>query len=78
MLKEEFTYYIEHHKELVEKYNGKVIVLKGGEVLNKFDTVSDAYWWAVQEDLLGKVMIQKVEPGEENYTLTVHTQHLFG
>ena len=78
MLQKEFAYYIEHHDELVEKYNGKVIVLRGTEVLAEFSALSDAYWWAVQEDLLGKVMIQKVEPGEDNYTLTVHTHRLFG
>ena len=77
MLKEEFSYYVEHHGEFVEKYNGKVIVLKGTEVLSTFDTVTDAYWWAVQEGLLGKVMIQKVAPGEGNYTLTISSSLIF-
>lgn len=77
MLDQEFAYYVEHHDDFVQKYDGKVIVLKGTEVLSVFDNISDAYWWAVEQELLGQVMIQPVAPGEDNYTLTVHSQLLF-
>ena len=55
------------------RFDGKVIVLKGEEVLDIFETLTDAYWWAYDNELLGKVMIHKVGPGEENYTLTINS-----
>lgn len=77
MLEQEFAYYIEHQEELVEKYDGKVIVLQGTEVLGVYDTVADAYWWAYENSLLGKVLIQTVGPGESNYTLIIQRNFLF-
>lgn len=71
MLEQEFTYYIKHQGDFVEDYNGKVIVLQGVEILRVFDTIGDAYWWALDEDLLGKVLIHKVGPGIENYTFEI-------
>ena len=78
MFEEEFAYYVEHHEEFVEKYNGEVIVLKGIEVLKTFGTIGEAYWWVVRENLLGKVMIQKVAPGQDNYTATFHGDRAWG
>ena len=37
MLEKEFTYYLDHQSELVEKYNGKFLVIKGEDVIGVYD-----------------------------------------
>ena len=37
---------------------GKVRILRGGDVLHVFDSISDAFSYVYQHDLLGWVMIQ--------------------
>jgi hypothetical protein len=42
-LQSEYDYYLRNKADLVLKYNGKFIVIKGEEVLGSFDTDADAY-----------------------------------
>ena len=77
MLEKSFKYYLEHQDEFVEKYNGKVIVLKGTELVEVFDSVPEAYWYASENDLLGQVLIHEVGPGKENYTLRISSYLVF-
>lgn len=77
MLENELKYYIEHQDELVEKYNGQVVILKDEKVLGVFDSVSEAYFHADTEGLLGEVMIHKVGPGEDNYTISITSNLVF-
>lgn len=37
-LESEFQYYLDHQDELVNKYNGKVLVIKGGAVIGVHDS----------------------------------------
>ncbi|MCH8123864.1 MAG: hypothetical protein IH853_12175 [Bacteroidetes bacterium] len=77
MLEKELQYYIDHQEDLVEKYNGRVIILKNEEVLGVFKSVSEAYFHADTEGLLGEVMIHKVGPGQHNYTITITSNSVF-
>ena len=36
-LEQEFEYYLAHQDEILEKYNGKVITIKGNEILAVYD-----------------------------------------
>ena len=36
-LEKEFNYYLEHQGKLVEKYNGKLVVIKDCNVIGAFD-----------------------------------------
>ena len=36
-LKKEFEYYIAHQDEMVEKYDGKFVVIRDGQVLGAYD-----------------------------------------
>lgn len=36
-LKKDFDYYLAHQAEMVEKYNGKFVVIKDGEVIGAYD-----------------------------------------
>lgn len=76
-LKSEFQYYIDHQAELVQQYNGKFIVIKGGTVLGAYDDQVDALTKTQEKHKLGTFLIQKVEPGTGGYTQTFHSRVIF-
>ena len=76
-LEKEFNYYLEHQEELVEKYNGKYIVIKNCRVIGSFDTEIEAIEKTVKEHKLGTFLVQKCEPGSESYTQTYHSRVVF-
>ena len=76
-LKQEFEYYIKHQKELVKKYNGKFIVIKNKTVIGSYDDELDAVEETTKEHELGKFLVQKCEPGIDNYTQTFHSRVSF-
>ena len=43
MLEKEFKYYKDHQSELIEKYNGKFIVIRGEQIVGIYDTELEAY-----------------------------------
>ena len=73
-LKTEFQFYIDNQKELVEKYDGKFIVIKGEEVLGDYDDEDTAIIEALKEHKPGTFMVHKVGPGKENYTQTFRSR----
>lgn len=77
MLSEEFNYYVNNLDDLLPKYLGKFIVIKGQEVICAFDSEAEAYVDVVNSNELGKVLIQQCLPGKENYTQTFHSRVIF-
>jgi hypothetical protein len=73
-LEEEFQYYIEHQDELVEKYRGKVIVIKNREVIGEYDSDLEAINATIAHHELGTFLVQKCEPGSDSYTQTFHSR----
>lgn len=73
-LKKEFQYYIGHQKELVQKYNGKCIVIKDHQVIGVFDSELEAVKKTSEKYELGTFLVQKCEPGKESYTQTYHSR----
>ena len=73
-LEREFKYYIEHQDELVEKYNGKFIVIKDCKVIGAFDSELEAIEKTAEQYELGTFLVQKCEPGSESYTQTYHSR----
>ena len=73
-LTKEFEYYTSHQEELVGKYAGKFIVIKGGKVDGAYGTQEEAYTKAREKHELGTFIIQRVDPGEESYTQTFHSR----
>ena len=67
-LHDEFQYYLTHQDELVEQYNGKVIVLKDHKVLGSYDSASEAVTETQKTHELGTFLVQPVSPGTEAYT----------
>jgi hypothetical protein len=76
ILKKEFDYYIAHQEEMVEKYNGKVIVLSNQKVIGVYDDDLSALMETqkTQTHKPGTFLIQRVTPGKSGYTQTFHSR----
>lgn len=76
-LKAEFRHYLENQKEILEKYAGKVIVIKDQEVIGVFGTEAEAVAQTQKKHKLGTFLVQKVEPGTSGHTQTFHSRVAF-
>lgn len=74
MLEKEFQYYKEHQKEIVDKFEGKFVVIKGEQVIGVYDTEIEAYEETKKIEELGTFLIQQALPGTESYTQTFHSR----
>ena len=73
-LEKEFQYYIDHQGELVEKYRGKVIVIKNKRVIGVYDSDIEAIEKTSEKHEMGTFLVQKCEPGPNSYTQTFHSR----
>ena len=73
-LEKEFQYYIDHQGELVEKYRGKVIVIKNEGVIGVYDSDIEAIEETSEKHEMGTFLVQKCEPGPNSYTQTLHSE----
>jgi len=74
MLKQEFQYYLDNQNSLVEKYNGKFIVIKDKQVQGSYGSQSEAYETAKKSFEVGTFLIQHCIPGSDSYTQTFHSR----
>lgn len=77
MLKKELDYYIENQAKLLEKHQGKFLVIKDQKVIGVYDTEISAYSETVKEHKLGTFLIQECQPGNSNYTQTFRTRVIY-
>lgn len=73
-LEREFKYYLKNQDDLVRKYNGKFVVIKGETVLGAYDTETEAVNKTSETEELGTFLVQRCEPGTESYTQTFHSR----
>jgi hypothetical protein len=76
-LQKEFQFYLDHQDELVKKYDGKFIVIKGGKVLGAYDDELTAITETEKSEKIGTFLVQKVSKGESAYTQTFHSRVVF-
>lgn len=76
-LEKEFQYYLDHQDKLVEKYNGKYIVIKNSKVIASYDSEIEAIEKTKEKYDLGTFLVKKCEPGSESYTQTYHSRVAF-
>lgn len=76
-LENEFKYYLEHQDELVVKYSGKIIAIKGGEVLGAYDSEPEAIKALSKSHELGTYLLQRCLPGKDSYTRTFHSRVVY-
>lgn len=67
-LHQELEYYIANQQKLVEKYNGKCIVIKDQIVIGEYTDELEAIEETSKKYELGTFMVQKCEPGIWGYT----------
>lgn len=72
-LEQLFQWYLDHQNELVEKYNGKHLVIKDNEVVAAYDDENTAYFDAVEKYGLGNFILQLCTPGKDAYTVEMYT-----
>lgn len=77
MLKDEFLYYLENQRQLVEKYNNKFIVIKNKEVIASYDREDVALFETQKTHEIGTFLIQKCTDGTGAYTQTYHSRVVF-
>jgi hypothetical protein len=70
----EFEYFKKHQDELVEKYGGKVIVIKGQTVIGAYDSYGEAVYETEKAHELGTFLVQRCDPGIEAYTQVFHSR----
>lgn len=68
-LQAEFEYYLAHQEELVKQYDGKVIVIKGCEVLGVFEDDLEAIAETAKAHEPGTFMVHRVSAQEEIQTI---------
>lgn len=76
-LDKEFEYYLAHQDEVVEKYNGKYVVIRDEQILGAYDDELTAITETQKSYKLGTFLVQKVSPGTEDYTQTFHSRVVF-
>lgn len=74
MLKKEFQYYLDSQSMLVEKYNGRFLVIKDEKIQGDYKNQVEAYEEAVKRFELGTFLIQHCIAGSESYTQTFHSR----
>jgi len=77
LLEKEFRFFVDHQDELVEKYNGKVLVIKNEKVIGTYDSELDALIETRKKHKEGTFLIQKCEAGSDVYTATFHSRVAF-
>jgi len=73
-LENEFNYYLKHQEELIRKYNGKFIVIRGDSVIGQYESELEAVEETSKQHELGTFLVQKCEPGSDSYTYTFHSR----
>ena len=77
MLEKEFQYYLNNQEELLKKYQGRHLVIKGQKVIGSYDSEAQAYLETKKEHEPGTFLIQLCTPGEKDYTLTFYNDVVF-
>ncbi len=73
-LEEEFQYYLCHQDELVEKHEGQYVVVKDSQILGFYDSEVEAIENTQRDHKLGTFLVQRCEPGSQNYTEVFHSR----
>lgn len=71
MFNDELEFFVANQTELVEKYQGKVLVIKGHELLGVYNDALQAYTETQKQHIPGTFMIQPCQPGPQAYTVTI-------
>lgn len=77
MLEEEYKYFKEHKKELLEKHKNKFVVIKKNELIGVYDSEKEAYEETTKDNVVGSFLIQQCVEDEDKLTQTFHSRAAF-
>jgi len=72
MIDKEFDWYLSHQPELVEKYNGKYLLIRNETVVGSYNSTLEASIEGKKNFTRGTYLIQLCTPGKDAYTKTFH------
>jgi uncharacterized protein YbcV (DUF1398 family) len=76
-LQNEFQWYLDNQQTLVEKYDGKFLVIMNNTVVGVYDKEEEALFDAQRKHEAGSYIIQFCSPGEAAYTQHFHSRVVF-
>lgn len=76
-LEEEFDFFVSNQKELVKKYKGKHIAIKGHQVLGVYSSLPEAVNESSKNEELGTFLIQECKLSSKANTQTYHSRVSF-
>ena len=76
-LQKEYDFYLEHQAELAREHLGRVLVIKGEEVIGVFDSELEAVNTTKKEHELGTFLVQRVEAPGTTDPQTFHSRVTF-
>lgn len=72
MFEKELAFFITNQSDLVERHNGKVLVIRGDHVEGVYDSALEAFLEGRKRFEPGSFMVQPCAQGPEAYTVTIH------
>ena len=77
-LEKQFEFYLAHQQDLVDAYDGRVLLISDSAVVGDFATFEDALTAAGTKGLkAGTYLIQRCSRGNADYTQVFHTRVAF-
>lgn len=73
MFDQELAFFIAHQDELVQKFRGKILVLRGENVEGVYDSPLEAYLCAQKQFPVGTFMIQPCQSGRSAYSVSINS-----
>ena len=75
---EDFKWFVNNHDRLVNKYNGKYVVIRRKKVITSSDTLMQGVEKALaMGHKLGTFIVQLCTEGENGYTVHVYSRDLY-
>ncbi len=76
-LEAEFKWYLEHQEELLQRFEGRVLVIKGQAVIGDYATDAEAVMAARKNHEMGTFLVQRCSRGSADYTQHFHSRVSF-
>ena len=76
-LEKEFRYYLDNQDKLVNKYNGRYLVIVDEKVVGDYGSHVEAVFEAKKKYEVGTFLIQECTEGDEAYTVRYYSQIAF-
>jgi len=73
MLDQEIRFYEENHEDWLARFPGKIVLVKGQELIGVFDTVDEALAEGARRFGLSSFLARRVEPSQQEVNIPALT-----